>query len=107
MTLAEKIFNCFKQHESFTLNDAYQVNSGKPHETIRARIYDNLGIRFERIAKGVYKTIDEENTCVLLEGDGRDLSMLAAYAELAEEEGYRIGYDIHILRNAQAQVFKS
>ena len=36
-----------------------------------------------------------------------DLSMLAAYAELAEEEGYRIGYDIHILRNAQAQVFKS
>ena len=23
------------------------------------------------------------------------------------EEGYRIGYDIHILRNAQAQVFKS
>ena len=33
--------------------------------------------------------------------------MLAAYAELAEEEGYRIGYDIHILRNAQAQVFKS
>ena len=32
-------------------------------------------------------------------------SMLAAYAELAEEEGYRIGYDIHILRNAQAQVF--
>ena len=36
-----------------------------------------------------------------------DLSMLSAYAELAEEEGYRIGYDIHILRNAQAQVFKS
>ena len=36
-----------------------------------------------------------------------ELSMLAAYAELAEEEGYRIGYDIHILRNAQAQVFKS
>ena len=35
-----------------------------------------------------------------------DLSMLAAYAELAEEEGYRIGHDIHILRNAQAQVFK-
>ena len=28
-------------------------------------------------------------------------------SELAEEEGYRIGYDIHILRNAQAQVFKS
>ena len=77
MTLAERIFNCFKQRESFTLNDAYQVNSGKPHETIRARIYDNLGIRFERIAKGIYKTLDSEETCILLEGDGRDLSMLA------------------------------
>lgn len=77
MTLAEKIFNCFKQHESFTLNDAYQMNSGKPHETIRARIYDNLGIRFERIAKGIYKTLDSEEACILLEGDGRDLSMLA------------------------------
>ena len=36
-----------------------------------------------------------------------DLSMLSAYVELAEEEGYRMGYDIHVLRNAQAQVFKS
>ena len=77
MTLAERIFNCFKQRESFTLNDAYQVNSGKPHETIRARIYDNLGIRFERIAKGIYKTLNSGETCILLEGDGRDLSMLA------------------------------
>jgi ribonuclease J len=31
--------------------------------------------------------------------------MLVAYGELAEEEGYRIGNNIHILRNAQAQVF--
>jgi len=36
-----------------------------------------------------------------------DLSMLVAYGELAEEEGYRIGKDVHILRNAQAQVFNS
>lgn len=34
-----------------------------------------------------------------------DLSMLSAYGELAEEEGYRIGNNVHILRNAQAQVF--
>lgn len=75
MTLADKLFNCFKQKGNFTLTDAYETNCEKPKETIRARIYDNLGIRFERIAKGVYKTIDEENACVLLEGDGRDLSM--------------------------------
>ncbi|MCI7291834.1 MAG: RNase J family beta-CASP ribonuclease [Methanobrevibacter woesei] len=34
-----------------------------------------------------------------------DLSKLSAYGELAEEEGYRIGNNVHILRNAQAQVF--
>ena len=77
MILAEKIFNCFKEYTSFTLQDAYKVNYEKPQETIRARIYDNLGIRFKRIAKGVYKTINsDEGVCVLMEGDGRDLSML-------------------------------
>ena len=34
-----------------------------------------------------------------------DLEMLAAYTELAEEEGYKMGNDLHILRNGQAQVF--
>ena len=34
-----------------------------------------------------------------------NLNMLAAYTELAEEEGYKLGNDIHILRNGQAQVF--
>ncbi|MBU4536349.1 MAG: RNase J family beta-CASP ribonuclease [Euryarchaeota archaeon] len=34
-----------------------------------------------------------------------NLEMLTAYAELAEEEGYRLGHNIHLLRNGQAQVF--
>ncbi len=34
-----------------------------------------------------------------------DLEMLTAYAELAEDEGYRMGNNLHILRNGQAQVF--
>ena len=34
-----------------------------------------------------------------------NLEMLTAYTELAEEEGYKLGNDIHILRNGQAQVF--
>ncbi|WP_067092188.1 RNase J family beta-CASP ribonuclease [Methanobrevibacter curvatus] len=34
-----------------------------------------------------------------------NLEMLVAYGELAEEEGYRIGNNVHILRNGQAQVF--
>lgn len=36
-----------------------------------------------------------------------NLEMLTAYAELAEEEGYRMGNNIHILRNGQAQVFNA
>jgi ribonuclease J len=34
-----------------------------------------------------------------------DLEMLAAYTEMAEEEGFKMGNNIHILRNGQAQVF--
>ena len=34
-----------------------------------------------------------------------NLEMLTAYTELAEEEGYKLGKDIHLLRNGQAQVF--
>lgn len=78
MTLVEKIFNCFKDCDSFTLQEAYNHNNDKPQETIRARIYEKIGVKFERVAKGVYRTIDcEDEQCVLIEGDGRDLSMLA------------------------------
>ncbi len=77
MTLVEKLFNCFKDCESFSLQDAYQQNPDKPQETIRARIYEKIGVKFERVAKGVYRTIDNKNEqCVLIEGNGRDLSML-------------------------------
>lgn len=76
MILAEKIFNCFKEIKTFTLEDAYENNLDKPKETIRARIYDNIGIRFIRLAKGIYSTIDSvDETCILIEGDGRDLSI--------------------------------
>ena len=34
-----------------------------------------------------------------------DLSNLTAFVELAEEEGYKLGNDVHVLRNGQAQVF--
>ena len=77
MTLVEKIFNCFKNRENFTLQEAYQQNTEKPQETVRARIYEKIGVKFERVAKGVYRTINcEEEQCLLIEGNGRDLSML-------------------------------
>lgn len=78
MSLADRIFECFKGFEKFTLKEAYERCSNKPSETIRARIYDNLGIKFERIAKGVYCTVEsKEEKCIVLEGDGRDLSCIA------------------------------
>lgn len=49
MTLAEKIFNCFKNCESFSLQEAYQQNADKPQETVRARIYEKIGVKFERV----------------------------------------------------------
>ena len=76
MSLAEKIFYCFRDKEEFSLKEAYVHNADKPKETIRARIYENLGIKFERVAKGVYRTLDNEEVCIVMEGDGRDLSML-------------------------------
>lgn len=75
-SLANNIYSCFRNHERFTLKEAYSENADKPKETVRARIYENLGIKFERIGKGLYKTIDGEECCVLIEGDGRNLSML-------------------------------
>lgn len=77
MSLADRIFECFKDVNMFTLKEVYKKYSDKPTETIRARIYDNLGIRFKRLAKGIYCTIEsQEEKCVLLEGDGRDLSII-------------------------------
>lgn len=76
MSLADKIFTCFKHQGEFTLADAYNHNQDKPKETVRARIYENLGIKFERVTKGIYRTIAGDETCVIIEGDGRDLSML-------------------------------
>ncbi len=49
MALAENLFYSFKEKESFTLGEAYREYSSKPHETVRARIYDNLGVRFKQM----------------------------------------------------------
>ena len=67
MTLADKIFCCFKECSSFSLKEAYEQNADKPQETVRARIYEKIGSKFERVAKGVYRTIGNENEqCVIL-----------------------------------------
>lgn len=48
--------------------------SDKPCSTIRGRIYDNMDM-FKRVDRGVYWLTDEHAGVLLIEGDGRDLSM--------------------------------
>jgi site-specific DNA-methyltransferase (adenine-specific) len=47
----------------------------KPESTIRGRIYNNLKKRFERVARGVYMLLsDNEGAAFVVEGDGRSLA---------------------------------
>lgn len=75
MNLSNKIFYSFKDFKDFSLTDAYEMYPDNAKETVRARIYENLGIKFKRLAKGIYQTINGNESCVLIEGDGRNLSI--------------------------------
>jgi len=72
--IVENLIECFK-NARFTLKEAYMANPDVNKESVRARIYENLGIAFERVGRGIYTTID--NSCLLIEGNGRNLSALA------------------------------
>ena len=79
------LYDYFKDVEQFSLNEAVecvkQLKEVK-EPSVRARIYEGIdkGL-FERVGKGVY-TVKQvrngrENTCVLINGNGRDLSMFS------------------------------
>ena len=63
----------FKGKGAFTLDEAYAVSGALKHST-RARIYENIGVHFKRIKRGMYEIIEEG--VLLIEGNGRDLSFL-------------------------------
>ena len=78
------LFDHFMESEQFTVKEATDViknikNKKVNNESIRARIYEGVdkGI-FKKISRGVYKVqsqIDNEmRECLLINGDGRDLS---------------------------------
>ncbi|NLU05010.1 MAG: RNase J family beta-CASP ribonuclease [Methanothermobacter sp.] len=69
-----------------------------------ARIYTNAHVSGHAGREDHRDFIRMLNPMHIIPAHG-DLSMLSAYAEIAEEEGYKLGNDIHILRNGQAQVF--
>jgi len=73
MSIVKNLLSVFNGTE-FTLKDAYAVNPNVNKESVRARIYEHLGTKFEKLSKGLY--ITKAKDCVLIEGDGRDLSFL-------------------------------
>ena len=82
------LFEYFADADQFSLDDAkecvYQYAEKQVKEpSIRARIYEgiNKGL-FKRLGKGVYTVTkknaeDEDITCMLIQGDGRDISFIA------------------------------
>lgn len=80
------LFQYFLDEEQFTIQEATTlVNTIKEmnvnNESVRARIYEGVdkGI-FQKISRGVYKVSSQingkQNNCLLINGDGRDLSMI-------------------------------
>lgn len=85
-TIQMNLFQYFLDEEQFSIQDATNLvknikNMNVNNESIRARIYEGVdkGI-FTKISRGVYKVTRQlegkENTCLLINGDGRDLSMI-------------------------------
>lgn len=74
--LASSIINTFKG-ASFTLQDAYDRFCPQyPKDSVRGRIYENLGTHFKRIGRGIYMANTDEESVALVEGDGRNLSFI-------------------------------
>lgn len=78
------LFDYFMDTESFTLKEAVEcVNNVKnvKEPSIRGRIYEGISAGlFKRVSKGVYTVTKKdakgkESTCMLINGNGRDLSM--------------------------------
>lgn len=73
MTIVEQLINLFIQGGSFNLQEIYKEIDAKEH-SIRARLYENIDIVFERVERGVYKAKDD--AALLINGNGRDLSYI-------------------------------
>ena len=73
MSIVSNIIDCFK-NVSFNMKDAYEVNPDVNKESVRTRIYENLGVHFKKLGRNLY--INKDADCVLIEGDGRDLSII-------------------------------
>lgn len=85
-TIQMNLFEYFIDEEQFSIQDATNLvknvkNMQVNNESVRARIYEGVekGI-FTKLSRGIYKVTKQvegkDNTCLLINGDGRDLSMI-------------------------------
>ncbi len=75
-SIALRIYSQFKEGDTFRISEAYTV-CDNANETIRARIYENLGLMFEKVARGVYRCKASNGAqSLIIEGDGKDLSQI-------------------------------
>ncbi len=76
ITLKERIINVIKSYgRPATIDEISQEIPDKPQSTIRGRLNENVNVIFQRVARGVYWFVKDGTGIVLVEGDGRDLSM--------------------------------
>jgi len=77
VTLKERITTILKSigRPASIKEIAAQIDD-KPESTIRGRLYENLDVVFKRVTRGVYWFTNEAAGVGLVEGNGRDLSVL-------------------------------
>ncbi|WP_160197989.1 DNA-methyltransferase [Senegalia massiliensis] len=75
-SLTKKIYEVANAKSGpFKMRHLYSELEGEKKHSIRARVYEKLGILFKKIARDTYVTITEKgNACMVIEGDGLDLS---------------------------------
>lgn len=78
MSIVSELIAKFSCVNCFSLQESYELLDDVNKESIRARIYENLGICFERVSRGTYHVIafNVSDDCVVIAGDGRKLSFL-------------------------------
>lgn len=76
-SLASRIENILiENNKPMSIGEISSIIEDKPKSSIRGRIYDNIGKRFKKVARGVYEAININSKVLVVESNGRDLSCI-------------------------------